>query len=77
MARHSPLIRPSRSRRRKAGKSEPGVDLEHALADLLDADADAVPVHRLERKGLQNEHVERALHEAALFVRRTHACPLQ
>ena len=45
-----------------------GVDLEHALADLFEADADAVAVHRLERERLQNEHVQRALHEIALFV---------
>jgi hypothetical protein len=44
------------------------VNLEHPVADLLDADADAVAVHRLEVERLEDEHVERALHERGRLV---------
>ena len=51
------------------GREErPGVDLEHALADLLEADADAVAVHRLQRQRLQDQHVQGALHQRRLVV---------
>ena len=44
------------------GRQErPGVDLEHAAGDLLDAPSDAEAVHRLEAERLEDEHVERAL----------------
>ena len=35
------------------------------LVDLLEADPDAVAMHRLEGEGLENQHVERALHQIA------------
>jgi hypothetical protein len=47
------------------GKEGAGIDPEHAAADLLEPHADAEPVHRIERQGLQNQHVQRALHQIA------------
>jgi hypothetical protein len=43
-----------------ARSSEPPVDLEDAVADLLDALRDAEAVHGLHAPALENEHVERA-----------------
>src|SRR2546425_9467871 len=45
------------------------VHLKNAPADLLDAQGDSVPVHRLEGKRFQDEHVERALHEGSRILR--------
>ncbi len=56
----------------EGGEERPGVDLERAVADLLEAHADAVAVHRLERQRFENQHVQRALHERAGLVRRRH-----
>ena len=52
----------------QGGEQRSGVHLKHAFADLLEAYTDAVPVHRLERERLQDEHVQGALHQVALFV---------
>src|SRR6185503_20605195 len=36
------------------------IDLESAARDLLDAETDAPPVHRLERKRLEDEEIDAA-----------------
>ena len=41
----------------------PLIDAQDVLRDLLDAQRDSPAVHRLERQGLQDEHVERSLQE--------------
>ena len=43
------------------GEQRPGVDLEDAARDLLDAPRDAEAVHRLQAQRLEDEQVERAL----------------
>jgi len=53
----------------EGGKQRAGVDLENAAADLLDAQADAIAVQWLQRQGLQDEHVERALNQLSRFGR--------
>ena len=58
--------------RRKKGTR---IDLEHAFADLFEPHADAVSMHRFERQRLQNEHVQRALDQAARFVFNPHRTP--
>src|SRR6185503_3820629 len=56
----------------ESGEKRAGVDLEGAVADLLEAHADAVAVHGLESEGFEDEHVQRALHERAGLVSRGH-----
>jgi len=51
----------------EGGEERAGVDAEDAVADLLDAEGDAVAVHGLEREGFEDEHFEGSLDEVAGF----------
>src|SRR5947207_10101006 len=53
----------------KGWKKRARIDLKHSLADLLNAQPDTMRMHRLKRKGLQDEHVERALNQRRIVVR--------
>ena len=44
-----------------------GLHLQHVAGNLLDAEDDAPAVHRLERQGLEDEQVQRALQQVGRF----------
>lgn len=51
----------------EGGKEGAGIDAEGAVADLLDAQGDAVAMHGLEGEGFEDEHFEGALDEVTGF----------
>ena len=59
---------PSALQPAKCGEERTRIHLENALADLLDANGDSVPVHGLQLQRFQDEHVQRALHQRAGFA---------
>ena len=64
VTRHSPSYQAVTLQSPQPREQRSRIDPESPIADLFEANADAVAVERFERQRLQDQHVQRALDEA-------------